>query len=101
MASTLPPAQEREARIALAMLPVGGAFLVGSALALVAVAALAIDLLVRGVLGWTLVWCGLAAAVAVWNARAGIEMMSAFDWRPLPLALALSAAVLGGWFALP
>ncbi|WP_375391967.1 hypothetical protein [uncultured Sphingomonas sp.] len=94
--------QRREARIALAMLPVGGLFLLVSAIAFVAVMAGAVVALAMGGWPWSLLlWCIFAAVVAAWNARAGIEMMSAFDWRPLPLALLLSAAVVTGWLALP
>ncbi len=73
MTSVLPPAQRREARIALAMLPIGGTFLVVSAVAFVAVAALALVTLSAGGATWRLLlWCVAAAAVAIWNARAGI-----------------------------
>ena len=94
--------QRRDARIALAMLPVGGLFLVVSTIAFVAVVACAVVALAMGGWPWSLlIWCVFAALVAAWNARAGIEMMSAFDWRPLPLALLLSAAAVTGWLALP
>lgn len=92
-------AQKREARIALAMLPVGATVLVASALALILVAALGLDLLVRRPAGWgwTGVWALVASAVALRNMRAGIAVMSAFDWRPLPLTLLLSAAITASW----
>lgn len=96
------PAHKREARVALAMLPVGGIVLVASVVGLLAILALALDGLIRGEGAWLLMlWCVVATAAAVWNMRAGIAMMSAFDWRPLPLALLRSAGVVAGWLALP
>lgn len=90
-----------QARLALAMLPVGGTMFVGSTLALLTVTAMAVDLVVHARFGWPLAWSLAASAAALWNARAGIAMMCAFDWRPLPLTLALSAAVVASWLALP
>lgn len=91
-----------EARVALAMLPVGGAVLIGSVVGLVAVLALALDGVIGGDGTWLLLlWCGVSAAFALWNMRAGIAMMSAFDWRPLPLSLLRSAGVVAGWLVLP
>lgn len=92
-------AQRREARIALAMLPIGATILIASVLAFVAVVALAVlTLFTRPAhWGWTDLWCVLTAAVAIRTARAGIEIMSAFDWRPLPGTLALSGGVVAAW----
>lgn len=92
-------AQKREARVALAMLPVGGTVLVASAFALILVAALGLDMLVRRPPGWGLpaAWALVAAAVAIRNMRAGIAIMSAFDWRPLPAVLLVSGAVVATW----
>lgn len=103
MVSELLADQRREARIALAMLPVGVIVLVAAVLAFVAVLALAIvsPFAGRAALGWVEAWCLLADVVAVRNARAGIEMMSAFDWRPLPVTLFLSVVVVAAWLALP
>ncbi len=96
------PADRREARVALAMLPVGATVFVMSMLALIAVTARAVVALAIGGWPWSLLlWCMGAAAVALWNARAGIMMMSAFDWRPLPVTLLLSGTVVAGWLALP
>ena len=85
------------------MLPLGATVLVASVLALPAVLALGVDVAIRKppAWGWTAGWALLAAAVALRNARAGIAMMSAFDWRPLPLVLVLSALAVAGWLALP
>ena len=96
-------ADRREARVAIAMLPVGATVLVASFFALLAVIALAVDVAVRRPEGWTwtALWTLVAAVIAVRNMRAGIDIMSAFDWRPLPMTLLLSALVLAGWMALP
>ena len=85
------------------MLPVGGTVLVVSAFALLLVAALGVDVALRRPAGWgwTAGWSLVAIAVALRNMRAGIAMMSAFDWRPLPVTLLLSALVVAGWLALP
>ena len=89
------PAHRREARVALAMLFAGAVVLVGSVLGLLAIAALAATAPFDGRAGlvWIEGWCLIAAGVAAWNARAGIAMMSAFDWRPLPPVLLLSAGI--------
>ena len=88
------PAHRREARVALAMLPVGVTVLVFSAVALVAVVLLALATPFRGG-AWlpTLVWAVVAAAVAARNIFAGIAITAAFDWRPLPLTLILSVLI--------
>lgn len=99
MSDGMTRAQRREARLALAMLPVGAAVLVVSALAFVAVVALALATPWVGGADWrwTEMWCLLAGTVALRNARAGIGVMSAFDWRPVPAVLALSGAVVAAW----
>ncbi len=96
-------AQRREAGLALTMLPVGAIMLVVSALAIPAVLTLGVDVAMRQPSGWswTLAWCLAATAIALWNMRAGIAMMCALDWRPLPFASLRSAAVVAGWLALP
>lgn len=93
------PAQRWEGRLALAMLPIGVAVLVMSALAIPAVVTLGVDVGVRRPSGWnwTAAWCLAATVIALWNMRAGIAMMTAFDWRPLPAALLLSGAVVAAW----
>lgn len=94
--------QRWEGRVALAMLPIGATMLVVSAIGLVAVAVMAGDrLMTSGFTPLLILWCVFAAALALWNMRAGIAMMSAFDWRPLPFALLRSAGVVAGWMALP
>ena len=97
------PANRREAQVAIAMLPVGATVLVVSLFALLAVLALGVDMAVRRPesWGWTAIWAVVAGGVAMRNMRAGIDMMSAFDWRPLPVTLLLSALVVAGWLALP
>lgn len=90
-----------EAGLALAMLPVGGTLTVVSALALVAVAALAAATVLGGGTAATLVWCAFSLWGAVWNLVRSIEIMSAFDWQPLPGVLLVSAAILAtfpGWW---
>jgi hypothetical protein len=101
--SELTGADRRDARVALAMLPVGAVVFVGSAVALVVVVGLALiaPFSARGALLPVELWCLFAAAVAVWNGRKGIEIMSAFDWRPLPWVVLSSAAVVAAWLALP
>lgn len=78
------------------MLPFGAATLVVSTVALVAVALLAVAAPFRGG-AWYVVWALLAALVAVRNMRAGIAIMAGFDWRPAPLVLARSGAIVAGW----
>lgn len=74
------------------MLPIGAVTLVASVLAVLPVLALAVTApFDRAWWPWAEGWCLLALAVAAWNARAGIAMMSAFDWRPLPATLARGA----------
>ena len=96
-------AQRWEARVALAMLPIGAVVLVVSTFAFVAVIGLAAagPFLRQSSLLLLEIWCFVAAVVALWNARTGITLMSSFDWRPLPLVLLRSAAALVGWAALP
>ena len=92
------PAQRREARIALAMLPFGAVTVIVSAVALVAVLLFALAALFRAGAGWWYIgWALLALVVAARNLRAGIAIMAAFDWRPAPLVLATSAAIVAAW----
>lgn len=92
------PAHRREARVALAMLPVGVLVMVVSALAFVAVVLLALAApFLGGQWWWTEAWALVAAAVALRNTLAGIEITAAFDWRPLPLVVLLGGAVVGAW----
>lgn len=93
------PAQRREARVALAMLPVGVVVTVVSFVAFFAVAAFALGLPWRGV--WYWVWTAGALLVAGRNTLTGIAILSSFDWRRLPAVVLLSAIVLAGWLALP
>ena len=80
------------------MLPVGVVVMVASALAFVTVAllALAAPFWVSH-WGWTEGWALVAAALAVRNALAGIAITAAFDWRPLPLVLLRSEAIVAAW----
>jgi hypothetical protein len=92
------PAQQREARIALAMLPVGVVIMVVSAVAFVAVVLLALVTPIRGgAWEWTLLWAIVAAVVAARNTLAGIAITAAFDWRPVPLVLLLSTLIVAAW----
>lgn len=93
--------QRREARVAIAMLPAGAVLAVGSLLA----AAVLLIWAAAGVLlgdEWRLVgWRLVGAAVGLRNGVKGIEVMSAFDWRPMPLAIILWIAVIAahpGWW---
>lgn len=93
------PAHKREARVSLAMLPVGGTVLVVSAFAFLLVTALGLDAAIRRppLWGWTAAWSLFAVAVSLRNIRAGIAMMSAFDWRPLPAVAVQSGLVAVAW----
>jgi hypothetical protein len=85
--------QRREARVAMAMLPAGAILAVGSLLAVPVLLLFAIIGLFGGI-GWRMeLWYLLAAAVGLRNGVKGIEIVSAFDWRPLPFALILWALV--------
>ena len=99
MASELTsPAHRREARVALAMLPVGAAITVASVVAFVALVLLALVAPFRGgPWWWTELWALIAAAVAVRNTLAGIAIMAAFDWRPAPPTLLLSGLIVAAW----
>lgn len=99
MASELTsPAQRREARVALAMLPFGAITASISAIALISVVLFALAAPFRGgAWWWHTVWAALAALVALRNMRAGIALMATFDWRPAPLVLATSALIVAAW----
>ena len=91
-------AQQRDARIALAMLPVGVVVMVVSAFAFVAVTLLALATpFAGGAAWWTVSWALAAAGVAARNTLAGIAITAAFDWRPLPLVLLLSGGIIAAW----
>lgn len=84
--------------MALAMLPFGAVTLSASAIAFLAVAVLALVSPFRpGAWWWYTAWALLAAPVAARNMLAGIAIMAAFDWRPVPLVLATSAAIVAAW----
>lgn len=92
-----------ESRLALAMLPVGGALTLAAVGGFLAAGLLAIDTVMRrpAAMGWLLAWCVAAAVVAVFNAVKAIETMSSFSWTPLvPLAAASVAIVVAypGWW---
>ena len=92
-----------ESRIALAMLPIGGALTIVSVVAAIVVSLLAVDTIVQrpAAAGWLLAWCVAALIVAAVNARRSIEVMSAFDWRPLGPVAILSAGIVAaypGWW---
>lgn len=92
-----------EAKLALAMLPIGGTMTAVSAIAGITVALRTIDVLIRPHPGavWLLSWCIGAFVIAVRNVTCSIETMSAFDWRPLPGILGWSAVAAGtypGWW---
>lgn len=86
-----------EAGLALAMLPVGVVLGVMTALASIALLIGAIPALMIAGFGmgdwWLPAWCFAGGAMLAWVAVTAIEIVSAFDWRPLPRALAAVAAV--------
>jgi hypothetical protein len=88
-------ADRSEARLNLAMLPVGIALAVISGLAFVAVVGLAIATIVQqgDDWGWYLGWSLLAAAVAVRNLATSLETMSALDVRGTLVTLGWSAGI--------
>jgi hypothetical protein len=93
------PSQRSEARVALAMLPIGAIITIVSFVAFFAVAAFAVSLPWRGVWYWA--WTVGALGVAAHNTLKGLAILSTFDWRRVPPVLLLSAIVLAGWLALP
>lgn len=85
------------------MLPIGGAMMIASVVGAVAVMVLLFDTLVQrpAASWWLFGWCAAALVVAAYNLRRGIEVMSAFDWRPLvPIALTSVGivALYPGWW---
>lgn len=99
-----------EAALALAMLPVGVTLGLLSALASVGLLFLSVLALIWGVgeprLLLLAAWCFVGGAVLAWAAVAAIEVVSAFDWRPLPrilVGIAIVAAACPLWWgpALP
>lgn len=86
-----------EAGVALAMLPVGVTLGVLSALGAVgllfcAAAAFLWAVFAGAVSWWMVLWCFVGGAVLAWAAVRSIEIVSAFDWRPLPGVLGAIAA---------
>ena len=97
------PVDRSEARLNLAMLPVGIALAVISAIAFVAVVGLAIATIVRqgDDWGWYLGWSMIAAAVALRNLAKSLETMSALDVRGTAVTLGWSAGIVllyPGWW---
>lgn len=88
-----------EARLNLAMLPVGAILAVVAGVALIAVVGLAIDVLVEQGpdWGWYLAWSAVAAAIALRNLVKSLETMSALDVRGTLVTLAWSAAIVAAW----
>lgn len=84
-----------EAALALAMLPVGGVLALGSAVAAVVLLFMAVIglfwAIASGRYWWFELWLIAAGIVAVRNTVTSIEIMSAFDWRPVASVVALSA----------
>jgi hypothetical protein len=89
------PADRSEARLNLAMLPIGIALAVISGLAFVAVVGLAIATIVQQGDDWIwyLGWSLLAAAVALRNLAKSLETMSALDVRGTAVTLGWSARI--------
>jgi hypothetical protein len=99
------PAQRREGRIGLTMLPVGLALVIAAVIGIVAVAALAVTQLVAGDddWGWYVGWAAFAFAGGVRNLLKSLESMSGLDVRGTLVTLAWSAAIVvaypGWWLA--
>lgn len=93
------PADRSEARLNLAMLPAGIALAVISAVAFVAVAALAVVTTIRRAddWGWYLGWSLVAAAVALRNLARSLETMSALDVRGTLVTLGWSVGIVLIW----
>jgi hypothetical protein len=92
-----------EARLHLTMLPLGIALTLAGVFGVLAFAAFAILVPLRHFheWGWTEIWLIGAAALAVRNLVAGIETMSALDWKQGLLTLALWGVVVlsyPGWW---
>jgi hypothetical protein len=92
-------ADRSEARLNLAMLPVGIALAVISAIAFVAVVALAIVTIIgrAGDWAWYFSWSLTAAAVALRNLAKSLETMSALDVRGTLVTLGWSAGIVLIW----
>ena len=74
------------------MLPVGVTFGLVSVIGSAAMLFFAIPALFLATVGaaswWTPLWCLGGGAALAWAAGRSIEVVSAFDWRPLPGVLA-------------
>ncbi|TPG12987.1 hypothetical protein [Sphingomonas oligophenolica] len=92
-----------EARIALAMLPIGAVMTFVSVIAFITIVVLMFATLVQrpAAASLLLVWCAWALIVAGANLMKSIEGMSALDWRPMiPVSLLSVAIVVAypGWW---
>lgn len=91
-----------ETTVAVAMLPVGIAAAIISALASAAVVFLALRVIATGGVGWPLVlaWSLAATLVSVRNILLAIKMLNGLDWRPLPEWVIWSGVALLSYAAL-
>ena len=92
-----------ESRIALAMLPLGGAMAIVASLAVPGSVVFAGVLLWRwpAHVGWWLAWTIGAGVASVYLFRKGIETMSTFDWHVAAPAVVIgvtTAALYPGWW---
>jgi hypothetical protein len=97
------PAQRREARVSLAMLPVGAALVLAAAAGSIAAVALGLSEVIRqdGDWGWYVGWALLAAALGVRNLVRSLQNMSALDVGGTLVTVGLSAVIVAaypGWW---
>jgi hypothetical protein len=97
------PAQRREARISLAMLPIGAALALAAVAGSIAAVALGLSEVIRqdGNSGWYVGWALLAAALGVRNLVRSLQNMSALDVGGMLVTAGISAVIVAaypGWW---
>ena len=97
------PAQRREGKVGLAMLPIGAVLVLAALVGSVAVLALALLHLGTqdGQWGWYVGWCVVAFVAGVRNFLKSLQTMSALDVRGTLITIGISAVIVAaypGWW---
>lgn len=93
------PEQRGDARISLAMLPIGVVLVIASVIGIAAVFADAVYQIAAEPddWGWHFAWCGFALVVGTRNLLKSLETMSALDVAGTMVTLGWSAAIVVAW----